>query len=565
MQAVVAIGLLAALLPFEPMRPVAHALGFEMSLLEVAALLLLSTAGLLLGLYPKGGYRRRPVPLAAWALVLLVAFVVSAGAAAPPRILPFKFTLRLMAGVVTFVLTSSSLAPVARWGVVFAGLFVAGGLTAILSIVEALHPVAMAPWLAPFREHPFEVGGQPRVTATFAYPNTTAGFLVLALPAALYFVSLERTGRRLRALAGVAAIGMFASILLTRSRGAVVGAASGASLQWLWLRRRRPESSRFLVWPLLGVVALVAASSLSGLFDPTFLGRITNEGDATWYRVSILPGSPSSPETGSISLEPEERRTMRVRVRNTGTMAWPSEKGDFFLSYRWFVVNERDIVPLGVDGTRTPLADALAPGEEVTLESDVRAPAEPGQYLLVWDMVHGRETWFSDKTGFGAPVPVAVGGSGEGPHIDPFAVRERMASLAWRPGRLELWRLAVSLYRQRPVLGVGPDNFRWLYGHAAGRSSWDTRTFSNSLYLEILATTGLFGTAAFGLLVASTFSGLYRVDSRDATLAAASVSAALVGFLVHGVFDYLLALTPIYLAFWILLGVASAAIREART
>ena len=141
---------------------------------------------------------------------------------------------------------------------------------------------------------------------------------------------------------------------------------------------------------------------------------------------------------------------------------------------------------------------------------------------------------------------------------------DRIASLAWRPGRLELWGLALSLFREKPLTGVGPDNFRWLYGRAAGRSSWDTRAFSNSLYLEILATTGLFGAVAFALLVASTLRGLYRVRKGDATLAAATVTAALVGFLVHGIFDYLLALTPIYLAFWMLLGVASAAIREER-
>ena len=558
MQAVVAIGLLAALLPFEPMHPVAHALGFEMSLLEVVALLLLSTAGFLLGLYPKGGFHRRPVPLAAWALLLLLAFMVSTLASAPPRVLPLKFSLRLTAGVVAFFLTSSALGPAARWGVVFTGFSVAGSVTAILAVVEALGPVAMASWLAPFREHPFEVGGQPRVTATFAYPNTTAGFLVLALPAALYFVSHERTRRGVRTLAGMAATGMFASILLTRSRGAVLGAVSAVLLQWLWLRRLRPDGSRFLFWPLLGFVALLVASSLS---DPTFRLRVASEGDAAWYRAAL------SPETNSLSLEPGERRTMRVSVTNTGRMPWPSEKRDFFLSYRWFTADERGLVPLGIEGTKTWLDKSLAPDEQVDLYAHVRAPAHPGQYVLIWDMVHGHMTWFSDKTGIGAFVRVAVGPVGEGGLSELAELSElgdRIASLAWRPGRLELWGLALSLFREQPLTGVGPDNFRWLYGRAAGRSSWDTRAFSNSLYLEILATTGLFGAAAFALLVASTLRGLYRVRKGDATLAAATVTAALVGFLVHGVFDYLLALTPIYLAFWILLGVASAAIREER-
>ena len=257
-------------------------------------------------------------------------------------------------------------------------------------------------------------------------------------------------------------------------------------------------------------------------------------------------------------------------MRNTGTMPWLSESEDVFLSYRWFAADERDIVPVGIEGTRTRLDRSLAPGEQVELYADIRAPAHRGQYVLIWDMVHGHMTWFSDKTGIGAPVLVAVGPAGERAPLELAdlaglaVLTDRIASLAWRPGRLELWGLALSLFREQPLLGVGPDNFRWSYGRAAGRSSWDTRIFSNSLYLEILATTGLLGAAAFALLVASTLRGLYRVRGGDATLVAATVTASLVGFLVHGVFDYLLALTPIYLAFWILLGVASAAIREGR-
>ena len=60
-------------------------------------------------------------------------------------------------------------------------------------------------------------------------------------------------------------------------------------------------------------------------------------------------------------------------------------------------------------------------------------------------------------------------------------------------------------------------------------------------------------------LAARALVGLVRTASRDsAPLEVAAIAASLAGFLVHGLFDYLLAFTPIYLAFFVLLGAASA-------
>jgi hypothetical protein len=102
-------------------------------------------------------------------------------------------------------------------------------------------PLEAGPWsfdetlVAPFREHAFEVGGRTRAAATFAYPNTAGGFLVLALAPTLYFALRERS----RAIAAVAACGIVAAILLTYSRGALIGAAASSATLW-WLVRSRP-------------------------------------------------------------------------------------------------------------------------------------------------------------------------------------------------------------------------------------------------------------------------------------------------------------------------------------
>ncbi|MBV9544447.1 MAG: hypothetical protein JOY61_08710 [Chloroflexi bacterium] len=49
--------------------------------------------------------------------------------------------------------------------------------------------------------------------------------------------------------------------------------------------------------------------------------------------------------------------------------------------------------------------------------------------------------------------------------------------------RLELWRAALKVFLAYPLLGVGPDNFRHVYGSALGLDAWDQRVDANNLYL----------------------------------------------------------------------------------
>jgi O-antigen ligase len=197
------------------------------------------------------------------------------------------------------------------------------------------------------------------------------------------------------------------------------------------------------------------------------------------------------------------------------------------------------------------------------LIATVKAPDKPGSYVMVWDMVHKHTTWFSDKVGLGTPVNVVVDGKVSAGAVRPDELLQTMTGRAWQPGRRELWGIAIGLFLEHPVLGVGPDNFRWVYGAFAGKEVWDTRVFSNSLYLELLSTIGIVGFTAFMLLAVRALTGLLRKARRGAaTLEVAAITASLIGFLVHGLVDYLLAFTPIYLAFFVLLGAASAVLRE---
>ena len=545
MRALFAIALLVLVLPFEPMEPLAEVLGFKMSHLEVAAfvLLALSASGL--------QARRLGFPLAVPALALLLAVFVSAAFAEGSLLLPLKFSLRMTAGLVAFALTSFALAAAPRFDLLCLAFAAAGTTTAVIALLEAGAVPAIEGFVAPFREHSFEVGGQYRVAATFSYPNTAAGFLALTLPPAMSFVVRRNLPGRMRALAFIVSLGIFSAILLTYSRGALLGAVAASVAFTLMIRSSNPRGLKGLLG--LNASFLVIAAGLF-LLEPSFQWRAWSEDDRSWYLAEIVP------ESDALELASGALTDTRVQVANVGKLTWGSSgEKPFYLSYRWFYfTTDGTLVPLPIEGERTRLPSPLAPGQRMDLIAAVRAPEKPGSYVMVWDMVHKHTTWFSDKVGLGTPVNVVVDRTVSAEAVRPSEFRQMMTGRAWRPGRRELWGIALGLFLEHPILGVGPDNFRWVYGAFAGKEVWDTRVFSNSLYLELLSTIGIVGFAAFVLLVARALVGLVR----RASFEAAAIAASLTGFLVHGFFDYLLAFTPIYLAFFVLLGAASAALRQ---
>ena len=67
--------------------------------------------------------------------------------------------------------------------------------------------------------------------------------------------------------------------------------------------------------------------------------------------------------------------------------------------------------------------------------------------------------------------------------------------------RQKLWYAGLLAFRDHPLLGIGPDNFRRAYGHYLGREQTDDRLHANNFYIEVLATLGIAGLAAFVWLI----------------------------------------------------------------
>jgi hypothetical protein len=87
-----------------------------------------------------------------------------------------------------------------------------------------------------------------------------------------------------------------------------------------------------------------------------------------------------------------ERFTVRVAVRNTSGLAWGAQAG-LRVANHW----------LAADGNLLQWLDGaadlgvVAPGAEVVVEFGVRAPREPGRYLLQVDVVEEGVGWVSER------------------------------------------------------------------------------------------------------------------------------------------------------------------------
>ena len=537
----VALGGLALLLPFEPRVPLASLLGLRLSLLEAAAL-----AASLVLLVAEGRrlprlLGRPPLPLVGLALYA-VAQGLSALLAAQYRGAAARFALRMAAMAVFACLVA--LAPPRARRAFLLGLVVAGGAVAALALAEAGGVHTLDPFLDLFREMRFNVAGAVRVTGGTAYPTLAAVWIGAGLLALVG--SLLRARPLLPALLGslVAA----PALLATYSRGAM--AAAGAALLVLAWAARRAVSRRAALAALCAFAVLAAGALLQAARREIARLRLTAENARAWY------GAAYQPAAAALELRPGERRTTEVWVRNAGTLPWTAA-GGFSLSYHWF---EPGKSPLQ-DGARTPLAADLGPGGIQLLRATVVAPARPGCYLLVWDMVQEHTTWFSGQGVAPANVPVRVGA----PASDCSLLLEPRAPLAWQPGRPELWRLAVAMWRDHPWTGVGGDNFRRLYGPYAGHSFWDQRVTANNLYLEAAATTGLLGLGALLATLAFTVRCAWRALGRGdgpARAEAATLLALTAAVALHGAVDYVLGFTGPYLLLGFVVGSAAALARE---
>jgi O-antigen ligase len=145
--------------------------------------------------------------------------------------------------------------------------------------------------------------------------------------------------------------------------------------------------------------------------------------------------------------------------------------------------------------------------------------------------------------------------------------------------RLDVWRSAVAMIRDHPILGVGPDNFIHYFTPTRQEDRWQTQCAPGLGYMqpgagaepclshphnEILdfwLSTGILGLIAFLWLQVSFWRHAFRLR-RSIGLSSANplllgVMGAMAASLIHGLVDNSYFLEDLSLVFWLLFGYVS--------
>lgn len=123
-----------------------------------------------------------------------------------------------------------------------------------------------------------------------------------------------------------------------------------------------------------------------------------------------------------------------------------------------------------------------------------------------------------------------------------ISVIQRLATISITEGtakdRLLVWGWAIKGFRERPLLGVGPENFDVVYNKyytPAVSEDWFDRT--HNIYLDQLAGSGLIGLAAYLSIYAYLFYLLLKKRREDYFIFS-SLSALLVAYAIHNFFVF---------------------------
>jgi hypothetical protein len=536
-----ALSTLLLTLPFEPRRPTLPVLGLELTLLELvaaaAAAVLLYANRDRLGLV----LRHPPLPVALlWAYV--AASAVSAAVAPLNRVLAAKFVLRMAAAAVVSLAVAAAPREAPRRSAL--ALTLACAVVAALAMAEGMGLFGLDPFLDRFRDGPYWVGTARRATAGSESPNLAAAMLVYGLLPAVGAATLHRRP----ALVVVPLTVLFSlGVLFTDSRGGLLALTSSLLTLGLALAARGGRAARvpaLALSTLLAATVAFAASKGSLRPLPSLKARAPSH------------GARYAPEAAFLALAPREVHEVALTVTNAGSREWSAatlgcswRRAEAGLPTDWQATSVCPVTPV----PRT------APGDSVRVHAAIRAPDAKGRYVLVLDLV--ADGWVFSSLGV-APATVPAVVSRDPATAAPFA--HAVPAATWRRDRAALWRAALALWRDHPLTGIGPDNFRWAHGGEVSPPQGDvygTLVPANNVFLEAAATTGTLGLLALVGTFAATIRAAGRGLSRSAPGSAESVSAAVllaltVAIVVHGMVDSFLGFTAHYLFMGLVVGAA---------
>jgi putative inorganic carbon (HCO3(-)) transporter len=432
------------------------------------------------------------------------------------------------------------------------------GPSALAPAVGAGILLGLLTMFVPFRYLAAACAAVAVASAVFRYPEAGMGLIILAVPVS----------------------GLFPrpSIALC----AVIGTVAAAYALKLLMGKRAPEFGVSEIFPAaFGLATLLSAFPLSG---DSFRSALLSAAFVCVYFLAVC----------LIRSRPAVQVCLRAQVlASTVTAA----AGIFlYVTGRapsgWLDVSEFPEITSRLtvffanpNMTGFYLALGFAPALSLMFGSGVRGQKLAGflcaSLILVADVLTwSRASWIGLAAGgvlFAvsadplslAALPPAAGLAALAAHLFPGTFGARLASVGSMSDstnvyRSDVWKGAVDLVRRVWLTGVGAggDAFREAYVVFAVQGA-ESAPHSHSIYLQLLIATGAAGLLTFICSVAvvlrkTGWAGIGQSDRRSSPAALAFAGGA-VSALVSGIFDQVFYNYRLLCAFWLFLGLASAA------
>ena len=137
-----------------------------------------------------------------------------------------------------------------------------------------------------------------------------------------------------------------------------------------------------------------------------------------------------------------------------------------------------------------------------------------------------------------------------------FAIQHRASSLG---ARLIIWEKAIQIYKNNPILGIGPGTFR---NYFPPYPEWGV-PHPHNIFLAFLLQTGIIGFIGFIWLIIlffkTTIKKLFACKDSEAwrMWSVASLMAIMIYFLVHGLVDTTYWKNDLSVMFWLVIGLVT--------
>ncbi|MBE0428830.1 MAG: O-antigen ligase family protein [Thermoleophilia bacterium] len=479
-----------------------------------------------------------------------------------------KFSLRMtLAALVYFGISrlpARKASHLAVSGAMAAGLLavtLVGFLESQVAFVRWTH------WLSPWQETIVTFGTfyNLRASSTLPFPTVLSMYLELAAPVALvlglWLLARRQADRGSRLwLHGVLTAGLSLVMtvqVFTYTRSALV-AVPVSMLAAALLAAAFGYGRRVAGYFTLGVVLLLAIMAMTTLISNKMASRIGVAEQTRHY------GADYSVVEFPREMQPGREYAARINVENTSDVSWNHQGSNrITMSYRWTEYPEK--ANYRITHLVTELPREVAPDETIELEVPFMTPDDPGRYVLVMELVKGHVGWFSADASV-PPVVVPLEFDSRGSAI--FSMPETGADyveakpILTSPSRTVLWRAAIRMWKEHPLVGVGPGQYRRVYHEYVSGIEPDERLEAHNIFLQAMASTGVVGLAAMLWLLAAAARaqlGMIRDRSlgKDVRLISLGLMAALIAYVSHGVLDFFLWQTGIAFMFFAQLGLTS--------